>query len=90
MVKNIQIIVYGKVQGVSFRSFAKQNADSLHINGYTKNLKDGSLKIVAEGEEQKIQEFVEKIKVGPPDAKVENVSIVERGYMQNFTAFETF
>ncbi|MBI4162271.1 MAG: acylphosphatase [Candidatus Aenigmarchaeota archaeon] len=88
--KNIMIIVHGSVQSVSFRSFAKENADALNIRGYAKNLKDGTVKIVAEGDDQKLEEFIEKIKVGPPNAKVENVAIIERGYLQNIPAFETF
>ncbi len=86
--KNIQIIISGKVQGVSFREFAKEAANMLNIVGYAKNLNDGTLKIVAEGDEQKIQEFIEKIKTGTLNAKVEKVEIVERGYLQNLHNFE--
>lgn len=88
MDKNIMLVVHGNVQGVSFRAFAKENADMLNIRGYVKNLKDGTVKIVVEGDDQKLQEFVEKIKAGPPEAKVDNVEIIERNYIQNFHGFE--
>jgi len=90
MKKYFVIIVSGQVQGVSFRSYAKQNADTLKITGYAKNLKDGTVEIIAEGHEQNMQEFIEKIKTGTENAKVENMIITERNNLQNFPTFEVF
>ena len=72
----VKIIVRGKVQGVFFRNFVKQNAGRLKLNGYTKNMKDGSLQIVAQGDKNKVEELVRLCKTGPIFAKVDSVEVV--------------
>jgi len=79
--KRAKIVLKGKVQGVFFRDFAKQNANKLGIVGYAKNLKNGSLEIVAQGDEKKLEEFVKLCRRGPIFAKVEAVEL-------NFEQFE--
>jgi acylphosphatase len=74
-VKRAKILLGGKVQGVFFRDFAKQNANRLGIVGYAKNNKDGTLEIVAQGEERKLEEFVRLCKKGPIFAKVESATV---------------
>ena len=71
--KKLRLLLTGKVQGVFFRDFAKQNANKLGIYGYAKNLKKGGLEIVARGEERKLEEFIRLCKSGPMFAKVENI-----------------
>jgi acylphosphatase len=70
-----KIIVKGMVQGVSFRAFAKRNADGLAIHGYVKNLGDGSVEINAEGTRQLIEQFAEILNEGPPGSRVRNVNV---------------
>ena len=65
----------GKVQGVFFRDFAKQNANKLGVVGYVKNLRNGGLEILAQGQDNKVDEFVKLCKRGPIFAKVENIGI---------------
>ena len=77
MVKRLRIILNGKVQGVFFRDFAKQNANKLGIVGYARNLKNGNLEIVAQGEEDKLQEFVKLCRRGPIFAKVSGFDVDE-------------
>jgi acylphosphatase len=67
------MVLKGKVQGVFFRDFAKQNANKLGIVGYAKNLRNGDLEIVAQGEGGKVEEFMRLCKRGPIFAKVETV-----------------
>ncbi len=74
IVKNARVIVTGKVQGVFFRDFAKQNANKLSLTGYAKNLKDGTLELVLQGEEGKILKLATLCKSGPIFAKVESVN----------------
>jgi acylphosphatase len=74
-VKRVKIILSGKVQGVFFRDFAKQNANKLGMVGYVKNNKDGTVEIVAQGEELKMEEFVRLCKRGPIFAKVESARV---------------
>jgi acylphosphatase len=75
---NNTLILTGKVQGVFFRDFAKQNANKLGIVGYARNRKDGSLEIVCQGDERKMEEFTKLCRRGPIFAKVDSVT-VEKG-----------
>lgn len=71
--KTARIIVKGKVQGVFFRDFAKQNANKLGLTGYAKNLRDGTLEIVLQGDRAGIMKLAALCKSGPIFAKVESV-----------------
>ncbi len=70
-----KIVVTGNVQGVSYRYFAKKNADKLGIKGYTKNLRNGDVEIYAEGEKDEIEALIEALKDGPSSSKVQNVNV---------------
>ena len=67
--------VHGKVQGVLFRAFAQKEARALGVAGYAKNEVDGTIEIVAQGEEEKLREFMAKILGGPDGAEVESVDL---------------
>ncbi len=75
MSKNsIAAYVYGRVQGVGFRFATQQQANSLGLTGYAKNLDDGSVEVIACGEPQQIERLVEWLKQGgPKHAKVDKV-----------------
>ena len=75
VMKRAKLTIKGKVQGVFFREFAKQNASKLGIIGYAKNLKN-ELEIVAQGEERKLEEFIKLCRRGPIFANVESIDIV--------------
>ena len=61
----LKIEIYGSVQGVGFRSFVKRNADKLGIKGYVRNSDDGSVLVIAQGDEKIMGVFLDKIKEGP-------------------------
>lgn len=86
-IKNFQITVRGKVQGVFFRAGTKAVADQMGIKGYVKNEKDGSVYIEAEGEEIEMAMFIDWCHEGPEKALVENVHINE-GELKNYQNFE--
>ncbi len=73
--KSIEITVKGRVQGVGFRYFVKKTAEKHGIKGYVKNLSDGNVFIVAQGEEFKINLFIEEIKKGSPMSYVTGISV---------------
>ena len=85
-VKNFQLTITGRVQGVGFRYTAVQKAREHHINGYVKNQYDGSVLIEAEGEETDLDHFVLWCHRGPFSARVENV-IQIAGNIKNYTSF---
>ncbi|MCQ6277333.1 carbamoyltransferase HypF [Bacillus sp. V3B] len=75
MYKAIKIIVKGKVQGVGFRPFIYYLSKKYHLNGTVQNNLDGVI-IMVEGEEEKLEEMVDKIKKYPPKlAKINEVNI---------------
>ncbi len=65
--------VHGNVQGVLFRAFAQKEARLLGVTGYAKNVEDGAVEVVAQGDEAKLRQFLVKISVGPEEAEVESV-----------------
>jgi acylphosphatase len=71
--RRLEAKIYGFVQGVGFRYFSRRNALILGLVGYVKNLSDGSVEVVAEGEIEKIKEFLEILKKGNSYALVEKV-----------------
>jgi acylphosphatase len=86
-VKHFKLSVSGKVQGVFFRASTKEAAERLGINGFVRNEPDGSVYIEAEGEEEKLNQFVEWCRVGPPRARVEKLEMIE-GEALGFTSFQ--
>jgi len=83
-----QAKIYGRVQGVGYRYFAEKNAQKLNILGYAKNLKDGTVEIVAQGGEESLQKFIEQLKIGPFLAKVAKIDIMFRKPKDIYLYFE--
>lgn len=63
---HVKLIASGRVQGVGFRDFACRIGSLLSLVGYAKNLADGTVEIVAEGEEEKIAEFKDRVHARMP------------------------
>ena len=74
--ERVNIRVTGDVQGVFYRFFTKKKAKLLGLAGWCRNESDGSVAIVAEGEEAKIKELIEWCHVGSPLSRVEKVEFV--------------
>jgi len=70
----LAITISGRVQGVGFRFSTVHKAQEMGIAGFVRNQPDGSVYIEAEGEPDKLNEFVKWCWQGPPAARVENVS----------------
>jgi acylphosphatase len=83
------VFVSGRVQGVFFRQNTKQQADALGVLGWVRNLPDGRVEAVFEGEEEAVAALVEFSRRGPPHAKVENVTVTYEDYTGEFFDFET-
>ena len=87
--KSIQIIVSGKVQGVFFRQNTRRKAIEFGLKGYAKNLENGDVKIVAQGNEEKINELINFIKKWPGISGVTGIQIRNKE-PENFKSFEIF
>ena len=84
----LHIYVSGYVQGVFYRANAKRVAESLLLTGWVRNLRDGRVEIVVEGEEENLAKFVEWCKRGPVGAEVESVDVMREEYKGEFKGFE--
>ena len=69
------ILVSGRVQGVFFRSQTKHNADNHDVKGWVRNLPDGRLEAVFEGEQDAVQKLIDFCKRGPSGARVTNIDL---------------
>lgn len=69
----IQGRVEGKVQGVGFRYFTLEQARAIGLTGYVKNLSDGSVAFLIQGDQGSIDDMLEKLRVGPMMARVKEV-----------------
>ncbi len=82
-----KIKVYGRVQGVYYRAWAKENAEKMGLTGFVQNEPDGSVYVEVEGKENALQKFADLCLEGPPLAKVERVEISD-GSWHGFSSFE--
>jgi acylphosphatase len=85
--KQIQLVVRGRVQGVYFRASTQREARRLGITGWVKSRPDGSVEIIAEGEEQAIRELYGWAQKGPTAARVERVDTRWRSFTGDFPEF---
>ncbi len=86
--ERLQIIVSGRVQGVFFRDFTRQNARSLGITGWVRNLPTGQVEIVAEGTTDKLKQLIEIVRVGPKYARVDDLKLKWEKASDEFTDFQ--
>lgn len=84
--KRVHIHITGKVQGVGFRHFTVQNARRLGVSGWVKNLSDGRVEGVFEGDETDVDTLVDRCREGPRAAQVEEVEMKE----ENESARDSF
>jgi acylphosphatase len=81
------ILISGRVQGVFFRDHAQRWGASLGLTGWVKNLWDGRVEVLAEGEQDKIKALIARLKEGPPLAQVEKVDVTWEEFKAEFTDF---
>lgn len=77
MLQTLSITVSGKVQGVYYRQHTKEKAIELGITGKVKNLRDGTVHIIATGIWEQLEILIEWCKKGPPRAIVTGVEVSE-------------
>ncbi len=84
----VRVVVYGYVQGVFFRAFASRRAAELGLTGYVRNLPGGdAVEVIAEGERDKLDRLIDRLKVGPPAAEVERVETTWSEYTGGYSSF---
>ncbi len=84
----ILVRVHGVVQGVGFRHFTRRLAESYGIEGYVRNVPDGSVEVVAEGDTQVLKAFLDEVRIGPRFGSVSRVDVEwqeAKGDLSGFT-----
>ncbi len=87
MNKRLEAIVYGLVQGVSFRYYTRLEARRLGLTGWVANQSDGTVKVVAEGSDRALGAISRFLVAGPPSAHVEHVQADWLEATDEFTEF---
>jgi len=82
------VIISGRVQGVFFRSETKREAERHGVKGWVRNLSDGRVEAVFEGEEESVTRLVEFCERVPPDAEVTSATVIWEHYRGEFKGFE--
>ena len=81
------VFISGRVQGVFFRAWTEEEAVKRGITGWVRNLADGRVEAVFEGEKEAVEEMVNLCWKGPPGARVTNVEVKWEPYTGEFTDF---
>jgi acylphosphatase len=82
------VFISGEVQGVFFRSETRREAKRYGIEGWVRNLPDGRVEAVFEGEEGNVKKLVEFSRRGPSGARVTGVNVVWESYTGEFGDFK--
>jgi acylphosphatase len=85
--KRVHLVIKGRVQGVFFRAATQREARRLGVTGWVKNRTDGSVEVLAEGDEDAVREFSLWANHGPSAARVDHVDVRWRGYTGEFPEF---
>jgi len=83
----LHVFISGRVQGVFFRAYAQDEARTLGLIGWVRNLRDGRVEAVFEGKEERVKEMLEWCHTGPPSSHVSNVEEIweePKGEFENF------
>lgn len=88
MKKRVVLKIHGDVQGVSFRYYTQEQAQNLGLVGWVKNDLDGSVSIVAEGEEENLKKLIDWARKGPSFARLDHVDVSWQNYKGEFDRFE--
>lgn len=87
-----RLVVTGRVHQVGFRDFAVRRAQALGVTGWVRNRQDGSVEIMASGDDEAVAALVDACRVGPPLARVDHVDafaetgLPVKGFTKRFTA----
>jgi acylphosphatase len=87
--RRVRVFISGRVQGVFFRAETQRAANSFNITGWVRNLPDGRVEALIEGDDVDVYKMIAWCHQGPPAARVENVAAREEYYtggeFQDFT-----
>jgi acylphosphatase len=77
--RTVTVKIEGRVQGVYYRAWTYETAQSLGLDGTVRNMSDGSVEAVFSGPEATVADMLKRCENGPPDARVTKVTILKEG-----------
>ena len=84
----VHVFISGMVQGVFFRQETRQQAENLGVTGWVRNLYDGRVEAVFEGEEEDVKALVDFCRKGPRGAVITNVDVTFERFAGEFRNFK--
>ncbi len=88
MVRSLQCLITGTVQGVFLRSWIHDQAVSLSLKGWVRNIADGKIEVLAQGDDKTCDELKERLYKGSPLSRVEQVACKWIEYDNEYDKFE--
>ncbi len=83
----VHAVIHGRVQGVGFRAFVLRRAREHGVHGEARNTPDGGVEVIAEGDPERIDAFIEEVRQGPTLARVEHVELREHESEPRYRSF---
>ncbi len=87
--KSMRCVISGKVQGVYFRAWTKEQADSLGVKGWVRNISEGRVEVLAQGADDSLAEFKKRLIQGSTMSEVKNIDCETMDYDKEYNFFET-
>jgi acylphosphatase len=87
MLSRVHVFVSGRVQGVAYRYFVERRASEIPVTGWVRNLRDGRVEIMAEGEKADLESFLGFLRQGPRMANVDDLGILWEDYRGEYEDF---
>ncbi len=84
----VRAVAHGKVQGVGFRFFVRENASRFGLNGWVKNRADGTVELYVEGDDANVREFLKKVEKGPTFGHVSDLEVEWTESQNEYTGFD--
>lgn len=87
MLYNDEIRIEGRVHHVGFRWYAQKKALELNLTGYVRNAADGSLLVVAEGDQVDLDTLADYLRIGPPMARITALKVARSPFTGSYGDF---
>lgn len=86
--KAFRAVIQGTVQGIFFKQYIKDYADKMKIRGFVRDLENGTVEVVAEGEGDSLKDIISKIREGPKHSQIRNVDVEEKKWSGDYKEFK--
>ncbi len=86
--KELHVVIIGKVQGVWFRAWTRDTAREMGVTGWVRNGTEGTVEAVGQGDKKLLKQFIQRLLDGPPLARVTKIDSIWQEAETEFSSFE--